>query len=580
MNTVKILAEKHNLISETKFHVKSFALILRRQSQNTFADINRFSDYGQLKEQPIISVSESDLWNTDDNAENWILTAGKIQNLRLAVKQFNGIEVPANKTFSFWKHLGNPNIGKGYVVGREIREGCIVPTIAGGLCQLSNAFYDAALKADFEIIERHRHTRVIKGSLAEKDRDATVKWNYVDLRFRSSSAFRIEIEISSEKLIVKFRSAERNVSAPEVKSNILLQSSKLNDCYSCGNFECFKHPEKASIKKEKAITTFILDEKWSEFDDYIKTVSTEKDFVILPLKKNSFITTSRYEWSVKNPANVKSTAAAAIFRALQLRIASKKNTNVFSLMLKLDKKMVNAAVKHIPVESTHIVVSQNLLPYLWQQGVLGGRTFDVLMTRLPIEKLHQRLDYAHSKFPESGTLNDFRASLELTELENISLTKARHVITPHKEIADMFNNKSIHLQWQMPEVRLNGKSTGNKILFPASALGRKGAYEIRQLAKELDLSIIYTGAITESKDFWKDVKAEHATGNLLDNVRLIIYPAYVEHQPRFLLKAIAKGIPVITTTACGLMPSENVTIVSIGDFEELKRAVAEKQLAR
>ena len=39
------------------------------------------------------------------NAENWILTAGKIENLRIAIKNLNGIEVSANQVFSFWKHV-------------------------------------------------------------------------------------------------------------------------------------------------------------------------------------------------------------------------------------------------------------------------------------------------------------------------------------------------------------------------------------------------------------------------------------------------------------------------------------------
>jgi vancomycin resistance protein YoaR len=67
-----------------------------------------------------------------DNQYNWFLTAGKIENLRVAARNLNGIEVKANKVFSFWKHIGKPTKRKGYVVGREIREGCIVPTIAGG----------------------------------------------------------------------------------------------------------------------------------------------------------------------------------------------------------------------------------------------------------------------------------------------------------------------------------------------------------------------------------------------------------------------------------------------------------------
>jgi glycosyltransferase involved in cell wall biosynthesis len=132
----------------------------------------------------------------------------------------------------------------------------------------------------------------------------------------------------------------------------------------------------------------------------------------------------------------------------------------------------------------------------------------------------------------------------------------------------------------MPAAKTNGKPKGKKILFPASALGRKGAYEIKRLAKELDLSIIYTGNILENRDFWKGIKAERAGNNLFDDVCLVVSPTYVEHQPRLLLKALSNGIPVVTTTASGLTPSENITIVNIGDFEELKQAVYSKLKTR
>ena len=219
--------------------MKSALLTAKRLAENLFSNIKVYKDAQKLITLPVIALSESDLWNPYDNEDNWILTAGKIENIRIAARKLNGIEVKANEIFSFWKHIGNPNFGKGYVIGREVREGCIVPTIAGGLCQMSNALYDAALKANFEIVERHRHTRVIQGSLAEQDRDATVKWNYVDLRFRSDYDFRIEVELTSEKLIVRFKSTQKNSSA-QTSENIR-DYNKLNDCYSCGNTSCFKH---------------------------------------------------------------------------------------------------------------------------------------------------------------------------------------------------------------------------------------------------------------------------------------------------------------------------------------------------
>jgi len=56
----------------------------------------------------------------------------------------------------------------------RVAQGCVIPSLGGGLCQLSNALYDAALKA--RVRDRRGATAqpVIPGSLAEVGRDATV----------------------------------------------------------------------------------------------------------------------------------------------------------------------------------------------------------------------------------------------------------------------------------------------------------------------------------------------------------------------------------------------------------------------
>ena len=58
-----------------------------------------------------------------------------------------------------------------------------------------------------------------------------------------------------------------------------------------------------------------------------------------------------------------------------------------------------------------------------------------------------------------------------------------------------------------------------------------------------------------------------------DEIGLVVYPAYVEHQPRQILKAMANGIPVITTEACGLDPSAKVRLVELGNVGQLKEEV-------
>ncbi|MEY3964878.1 MAG: hypothetical protein RL263_46, partial [Bacteroidota bacterium] len=137
LNQTNILSEKHNFWNNSIFRLKIAALILRRFIQNTLSPCPKFAiEHYKYGSSPVIASSETELWNFHDNANNWILTAGKIENLRIAARKINGLHVQAKQTFSFWKHIGYPNFGQGFVVGREIREGCIVPTVAGGLCQL------------------------------------------------------------------------------------------------------------------------------------------------------------------------------------------------------------------------------------------------------------------------------------------------------------------------------------------------------------------------------------------------------------------------------------------------------------
>lgn len=50
----------------------------------------------------------------------------------------------------------------------------------------------------------------------------------------------------------------------------------------------------------------------------------------------------------------------------------------------MDAELARIYARRIPYTATHLVVSQNLLPHLWREGALAGRTFDVLMTRLPL----------------------------------------------------------------------------------------------------------------------------------------------------------------------------------------------------
>ena len=81
----------------------------------------------------------------------------------------------------------------------------MMPAVGGGLCQLSNALYDAALPAGCQIVERHAHSGPCPGSAAAAGRDATVAWNYVDLRFVRPTRLLRSVRLDRRDLSISLR---------------------------------------------------------------------------------------------------------------------------------------------------------------------------------------------------------------------------------------------------------------------------------------------------------------------------------------------------------------------------------------
>ncbi len=144
---------------------------------------------------------------TESDPNERRLQLGKVQNLRVAARLIDGTRLDAGQVFSFWAQVGQPTRARGFVEGRELRQGCIIPTVAGGLCQLSNSLYRAAKDAGCDIVKRHGHTAPIINSPFPPGEDATVFWNYVDLRFRARQRISARVRLSADALIVRLEKA-------------------------------------------------------------------------------------------------------------------------------------------------------------------------------------------------------------------------------------------------------------------------------------------------------------------------------------------------------------------------------------
>ena len=346
------------------FRGKATLLQLKRGWKNRFDHtLHRFSQTNSGSDLAALGESKTPLWTEKEPGEQF-LQAGKVQNLRLAIRSLHGLLIPADRVFSFWQHVGKTTRRKGFVNGRELREGCIIPNIGGGLCQLSNALCVHA-QAGFEIIERHAHTQVVAGSLAEQGRDATVFWNYVDLRFKSPIPVYLHAEMDAENLLVRFHGEKNSVKTFVNISRTKEQNLKpadLESCATCGVNDCFR-----VVKPEKNVfdfgrTAYLVDEYAPELDDYLTNTRKEKDVLLLPLNGKRF-KKQNYSWNMQGFATTKQSFRITAVRSYKTRQLAAQGASRQLNLLEMSEKLADDYAKKLSYDCLHLVVQQNLLRF-------------------------------------------------------------------------------------------------------------------------------------------------------------------------------------------------------------------------
>lgn len=566
------------------FRLKAAAHQTRRAAFDVRDGVRRYRPSEENIEYSFLwGESRTPLWNEDRAAEQ-SLQGGKVQNLRCAARRLHRVLVPRGQVFSFWKQVGRATTRRGFAEGRLLREGCVMPAVGGGLCQISNALYDVALQAGTEIVERHAHSQIVPGSQAQSGRDATVAWNYIDLRFRPPCDVLLQAHLTHDELVVQLfartpRPQTSNVSstvAATPKARTIL-NVVAHSCVSCEQTTCFRHRAPADDCRGK--TAFVLDECWPEFDDYVRTQGRAEDDIIVPLRADSFWgKRTRRAWSTHGFGRVFEAPLLALRRSSQARRYRNQGSRRLYSQLESTNLLSRALSKHLSPDVTHVCVAQSLLPFLWRDGILGGRTFDVLMTRLPLNELHRRLDEQSALHPERVTLREFRALQRVVDDEKAALQQARLLISPHSEIISLAGNRVLDLGWKTPIRVQQSTQRGRMVAFAGPTAARKVAYEVREACRALSLEVRLLSSELEGDRFWHGLKthrmAQSQRASWLDGVAIVVQPALVEDQPRLLLEAWSRGVPIIATSACGLGDRSGVQNVPFGDAQALQKAIS------
>jgi vancomycin resistance protein VanW len=162
-----------------------------------FAGLPRGVPSGPITHQVVVPITRS---GRDPRLE-----AGKRHNVQLVVAALHGLSITPIQPFSFWRAVGPATASRGYDWGMELRSGCAVPAIGGGICLVTNALFTIAAELGWHLIERHGHSMALGDAHAL---DATVAFPHVDLRFAPRDGIAtLDLRVIEDTLMVAVRTA-------------------------------------------------------------------------------------------------------------------------------------------------------------------------------------------------------------------------------------------------------------------------------------------------------------------------------------------------------------------------------------
>lgn len=135
-----------------------------------------------LKSRGITTLLASFATSLKDREEDVIF------NIEKAAASISGYFLKKGEVFSFNAVVGRAEKEDGYRKTRILTNGRLVPGYGGGVCQVASTLYNALLRTEAEILERHPHSGYAPiTAYVPPGLDAAVSYGSKDLRFRFPS---------------------------------------------------------------------------------------------------------------------------------------------------------------------------------------------------------------------------------------------------------------------------------------------------------------------------------------------------------------------------------------------------------
>lgn len=138
----------------------------------------------------------------------------RFHNIKLATSHLHYFLLAPEEVFSFNEVVGQITREAGYLDAPIILRGKLVDGVGGGVCQVSTTLYNAVLLANLPIVERHHHSMPV--AYVPLGRDATISYDYLDLKFKNNRPhyilFGMEITGSNLRISLFGQSLEKEIS--------------------------------------------------------------------------------------------------------------------------------------------------------------------------------------------------------------------------------------------------------------------------------------------------------------------------------------------------------------------------------
>jgi vancomycin resistance protein YoaR len=150
-----------------------------------------------LKERGIATLLASFTTSLEGRDEDVVF------NIRKAAESISGYLLKKGEAFSFNTVVGKADREDGYRETQILANGHLVPGYGGGVCQVASTLFNALLKTEAEILERHPHSGYSETtSYIPPGLDAAVSYGSKDLRFRFPSQNTVIIAYTEDQTLV------------------------------------------------------------------------------------------------------------------------------------------------------------------------------------------------------------------------------------------------------------------------------------------------------------------------------------------------------------------------------------------